>query len=165
MHFGQTAVEDLRWCLPWGIDVIHAFKHFSSNSFHTGHIKTVNLDMMSDYHLKLLVMTFLDFFPFFRLTGTKVPNYGTIPKVWKYKTIAYYDLAVVMEKVWFRCKYGTTNFLNHCWHRWSTYIIPRLYFGTSSIKKSHQNCLWISREESNIEMGWKTSILAPLVHF
>ena len=65
MHFGQTAFEDLPWCLACGIDAIHAFKHFSSNSFHTGHIKRVNLDMTSHNNLKLLIMPCFGFLSFF----------------------------------------------------------------------------------------------------
>ena len=34
MHYGQAALEALPQSLACGIDVIRAFKHFSSNGFH-----------------------------------------------------------------------------------------------------------------------------------
>ena len=37
----QTALEALPQFLAGGIDVIHAFKHYSSNGLHMGHMKRV----------------------------------------------------------------------------------------------------------------------------
>ena len=41
MHYGQPALEAFPWSLAYGIDVIHPFKHFSSNVFHAGPITRV----------------------------------------------------------------------------------------------------------------------------
>ena len=41
MRYGQLAQEVFPLSLACGIDVIHAFKHFSNNGFHTGPINRV----------------------------------------------------------------------------------------------------------------------------
>ena len=41
LYYGQSALEALPWSLACGIGVIHTFKYFSSNGFHTGPIKRV----------------------------------------------------------------------------------------------------------------------------
>ena len=63
MHYGRTALEVLPWFFACGIDVMHAFNHFSSNDFHcTGdRLHSLNLDVTSDNNLILLMMPLFGF--------------------------------------------------------------------------------------------------------
>ena len=60
------------WILACGVDIIHAFKHFSSNGFPIGPMKrrelgdrlhSVNLDTTAHNYLKLIVMPCFGFLP------------------------------------------------------------------------------------------------------